>query len=92
MNFISFFFISKYTNTYIDLQKEFEELYSSMEEFVTTEGFRTHIKNEGCGLEKIEETLRLRRNDFRNTDCPIVIAGEHIFYSIEQQKLNLKNM
>lgn len=60
-----------------------------MQDFVKTEGFRTHIKTERYSLEKIEETLSLRENDIRKTECPIVIAGEHYSILFNYQRLNI---
>lgn len=71
-------FFSKHTYRYSDLQTEFEEMYSSMQDFFKSEDFRTHIKNKGYGLEKLEERLSLMKNDTRKTESSIVIAGEHI--------------
>lgn len=53
-----------------------------MQDFVIQEEFLTHIKNNGYGLQNIEEKLRHWKNDVRQTGCTIVIAGEQTFYNI----------
>lgn len=50
-----------------------------MQEFVIKEEFRTHIKEDVNNLDRIEEILRLGKNDLMKTECPIVIAGEPVF-------------
>lgn len=75
-------FFYKYTIRYIDRQKELEELFSSMQDFVIRQDFQRHIKDEGYGLATIEGTLSLLKNDISKTECPIVFAGEHTFYFI----------
>lgn len=54
-----------------------------MQAFVIQEKFQTHIKKDGFDLDKIEEQLRLRKDDILKTEWPVVIAGEQIFYSLE---------
>lgn len=65
-----------YTNKYIYIQKDLKEIYSSMQAFVISEEFQTHIKRDGYNLDNIEERLRLGKNDVIKTECPIVAAGE----------------
>lgn len=71
------YFHCRYTNKYIDIQKDLKEIYSSMQAFVISEEFQTHIKRDGYNLDNIEERLRLGKNDVIKTECPIVAAGKH---------------
>lgn len=52
-----------------------------MQAFVIIEEFQTHIKKDSYDLDKIEEQLRLRKDDILKTEWPIVIAGEQKFCS-----------
>lgn len=53
-----------------------------MQVFVNKEEFQTHIKKDGYALDKIEEKLKVGKDDVLKTECPIVIAGEHTFNSV----------
>lgn len=53
-----------------------------MQVFVNKEEFQTHIKKDGYALDKIEEKLKVGKDDVLKTECPIVIAGEHMFNSL----------
>lgn len=64
------------TNSYIYIQEDLKELFSSMQEFVVKDEFKTHIEKDAFDMDKIEEKLKLRENDVMKTECPIVIAGE----------------
>lgn len=64
------------TNSYIDIQEDLKELYSSMQEFVVKDEFKTYIEKDAFGMDKIEEKLKLWENDVMKTECPIVIAGK----------------
>lgn len=47
-----------------------------MQDFVKKDEFNTHIRKDGFDMDKIEEELKLLKNDVTKTECPIVIAGE----------------
>lgn len=64
------------TNRYVDLQRDLNEFYLAMQVFVNKEEFQTHIKKDGYALDKIEEKLKVGKDDVLKTECPIVIAGE----------------
>lgn len=64
------------TNNYIYIQEDLKELFSSMQEFVVKDEFKTHIEKDAFDMDKIEEKLKLRENDVMKTECPIVIAGK----------------
>lgn len=48
-----------------------------MQDFVKIDEFNTHFRKDGYGMDKIEEKLKLGKNDVMKTECPIVIAGEN---------------
>lgn len=56
---------------------DLKEFYSLMQDFVKIDEFNTHIRKDGYGMDKIEEKLKLGKNDVMKTECPIVIAGEN---------------
>uniref|UniRef100_K1QZS5 Dynamin N-terminal domain-containing protein n=1 Tax=Magallana gigas TaxID=29159 RepID=K1QZS5_MAGGI len=66
----------RYPNRYIKLQMDLKEFYTLMQDFVKKDEFNTHIRKDGYDMDKIEEKLKLRKNDVMNTEYPIVIAGE----------------
>lgn len=70
------FFGCRETKRYADFKLDLVEFYAFMQEFVTTEEFRTHIKKDGYNLDRIEEKLWSGKNDLMKTECSIVIAGE----------------
>lgn len=62
------------TNRYVDLQRDLNEFYLAMQVFVNKEEYQTHIKKDGYALDKIEEKLKVGKDDVLKTECPIVIA------------------
>lgn len=63
-------------SNYSNLLKDLKEFYSSMQDFVVKEEFRTHIQKDCSDMNKIDEKMRLQENDIMRTECPIVFAGE----------------
>lgn len=56
---------------------DLKEFYTLMQDFVKKDEFNTHIRKDGYDMDKIEEKLKLGKNDVMKTECPIVIAGEN---------------
>lgn len=73
-------FFGRYASNYSNLLKDLKEFYSSMQDFVVKEEFRTHIQKDCSDLNKIDEKMRLQENDIIRTECPIVFAGDRTFY------------
>lgn len=65
-----------YTNGYCAIQNDLKELYSSLQDFVVKDEFKTHIQRDAFDMDNIEEKLEQLKVDVMRTECPIVIAGE----------------
>lgn len=74
----------RFTSGYCAIQKDLKELYSSLQDFVVKQEFKTHIQEDiqedAFGKKNIEETLTQHKDDVVKTECPIVIAGETYFH------------
>lgn len=76
----------RYTKGYCVIQKDLKELYSSLHDFVVKQEFKTHILKDAFGMDDIEKKLNQQKADVMKTECPIVIAGENIFFIIIESK------
>lgn len=68
----------RYSNGYCAIQNGLEELYSSLQDFVVKEEFKTHIQRDAFNMDNIEEKLEQLKVDVMRTECPIIIAGKKI--------------
>lgn len=76
----------RYTSGYCAIQNDLKELYSSLQDFVVKQEFKTHIQEDAFGMENIEGKLTQHKDDVMKTECPIVIAGETYFHYYWKQE------
>lgn len=66
----------RYTKGYCVIQNDLKQLYSSLQDFVVKQEFKTHILEDAFGMDDIEKKLKQQKADVMKTECPILIAGK----------------
>ena len=67
---------SRYDVTFGELQDRVVKIYEKVIKLLGNDGFDKHIKSKGLFIQDVDAfSLATRKDDIKQIDCPIVIAG-----------------